>query len=84
MVRKYVINSMRAKWALRREQRCRDHLHLFQVDINIQKSGLPRWSLRLEVKDNNSGHEVPWVFVVLFWESGYYKEIGGEMCPPPN
>ena len=79
-----MINSMRAKWALHHEQHCRDHLHLLQVDINRQKSGLPHWSLRLEVKDNNSGHEVPWVFVVLFWESGCYEKIGEEMCAPPK
>ena len=84
MVRKYAINLRWAKWALRREQRRRDRLHLLQVDISRQKSGLPCWSLRLEVNDNNYGHEVPWVFVVLFGESEHYKEIDGKMCLPPD
>ena len=84
MVRKYNVESRRAKRRSRLEQRRWDRAHLLQVDESLQASGGPHQSVRLEMGESNRGWEVPWVTVVLFREDDFYEEINGEMCPPPD
>ena len=79
---RYAVESRRAKWALRSEQCCQDHLHLLKVDE--RKCGELCWSVRLEMMENNCWREVPWVTIILFGESGYYSRIGGELVLPPD